>query len=75
MIRIIHQRSKCIGCNGCQEVAKDRWKVSKKDGKSVLRGSNSRNGYFNVVVGDDEYEANITAANNCPVKIIQVKRV
>lgn len=75
MIRIIQQRDKCIGCNYCVEFAIDRWRMSKKDGKCTLIGGVNKNGFYNVVVGDDEYEDNLKAAKACPVKIIRVERV
>jgi len=36
MIRITQQREKCIGCNYCVELAYDRWRMSKRDGKCTL---------------------------------------
>lgn len=75
MIRITHQREKCIGCNYCVEIAYDRWRMSKKDGKCTLIGSKEKRSFYNVVVGDDEYIANVNAAKACPVKIIKVEKV
>lgn len=75
MIRISHQRNKCIGCNACVEVAFSRWRMSKKDGKSTLIEGKEKRGYYHVVTGDDEYEDNVKAAVNCPVKIIRVEKI
>lgn len=75
MIRITQQREKCIGCNYCVEIAYDRWRMSKKDGKCTLIGAKEKRGFYNVIVGDDEYEANVSAAKACPVKIIKVEKV
>lgn len=75
MIRLTHQREKCIGCNYCVELAWERWRMSKKDGKSVLLGAVNKKGFHSVLVGDDEYDANVKAAEACPVKIIKVNRV
>lgn len=36
MVRIIYHREKCIGCNGCVEAAPERWRISKRDGRSHL---------------------------------------
>ncbi len=72
MVRIILQRAKCIGCNYCCELAPDRWAMSQKDGKTILIASKEKRGFFNVKVGDHEYEDNLAAAKACPVKIIQV---
>lgn len=75
MIRIEQQRSKCIGCFACVQASFSRWRMSRKDGKSVLVGSTSINDIYSVVVGDDEFTENKKAAVNCPVKIIQIKRL
>lgn len=75
MIRIIHQRDKCIGCNYCVEIAYDRWRMSKKDGKCTLIEGKNKKGFYTAVVGNDEFEANVNAAKACPVKIIKVEKV
>jgi ferredoxin len=75
MVIITLQREKCIGCNYCVEIAYDRWRMSKKDGKSTLIGSENRKGFYTVKVGDEEYDENIDAAAACPVKIIKVKQI
>ncbi len=75
MVVITHQRKKCIGCNYCVEFALARWRMSKKDGKSTLLGATEKNGFYTVHVDDEEYEANVRAAQSCPVKIIKVKKV
>lgn len=74
-IRIFQYRSKCIGCNACVEAAPQRWKMSKKDGKSVLLGAKEKKGIYSVVVHESEYESNIRAARNCPVHIIKVEKL
>jgi ferredoxin len=73
MIIITQQRAKCIGCNYCVEAAPDRWRMSKKDGRSTLIDAKDRRGFWSVKVGEEEREANEKAARLCPVKIIQVR--
>ena len=68
MIIITYQRAKCIGCNYCCELAPERWRMSKKDGKSVLIGSKPKKGMYTAKVGTHEWEANQKAAEACPVK-------
>jgi ferredoxin len=75
MIRIIHHRSKCIGCNYCVEAAHTRWFMNDSDGKSNLIGAKEKKGIFIVITGDDEYEENLEAAEICPVKIIKVEKI
>ena len=75
MVIITLQREKCIGCNYCVELAYDRWRMSKKDGKTNLLGSEGSKGFFTVKVGDDELDENMRAAEACPVNIIKVKQI
>lgn len=73
MITIIHQRQKCIGCNYCVELSPEYWRMSKKDGKSVLMGSKEKKGFWSVKLPESEKEQQESAAKVCPVKIIQVR--
>ncbi len=75
MIQITQQRNKCIGCNACVEASCSRWRMSRKDGKSILIGSKKKKNMYSVIVGNDEHVENIKAAQNCPVKIIQIKQL
>jgi ferredoxin len=75
MVIITHQREKCIGCNYCVELAFERWRMSKKDGKATLLGGENKKGFHTVRVDDGELEANERAAKACPVNIIQVKQI
>lgn len=72
MIRIIQQRLKCIGCFACVEANPERWRMSRSDGKSVLVGGKQKRDHFTVLVSESEENANRRAAENCPVKIIQI---
>ncbi len=72
--KIIHLRNKCIGCNACVESAPYRWRISKKDGKSVLIGGKEKKGIFIATVNNDEYNENLEASNNCPVNIIRLDK-
>jgi len=75
MVIITHQREKCIGCNYCVELAFNRWRMSKKDGKATLIGGVNRKGFYTVKTHEEELEENIKAAEACPVNIIQVKQI
>jgi ferredoxin len=74
VIRIVQQRAKCIGCNACVEAAMYRWRISRKDGKCTLIGGVDKKGFYTVLVGNDEYEDNMSAAKHCPVNIIRVEK-
>jgi len=71
MISITYFRNKCIGCNGCVEADPNRWRVSKKDGKSTLIGAKQKKDIFTITVGNDETETIKAASDNCPSKIIK----
>lgn len=70
MIRIEQLRHKCVGCYACVEANPQRWRVSRKDGKSILIGGVQKGQFFSTTTSDDEWGANERAAMNCPVKII-----
>lgn len=72
MIRITQQREKCIGCNACVEASRNRWRISKKDGKCTLIEGINKKGFYSVLVTNDEFEENYIAAQNCPVHIIKI---
>lgn len=75
MVVITLQRDKCIGCNYCYELAPQRFRMSKKDGKSVLLDARDRKGFHTAKVNHEEFDSSEAAAKACPVKIIQVKEV
>jgi ferredoxin len=75
MFKLFHYRNKCIGCNACVEIAYNRWRMSKKDGKSVLLGAKGKKEIYHITLDDDELAENIQAAEACPVNIIQVVKV
>ena len=76
MVIITLQRDKCIGCNYCEEFAPEYFRMSKKDGKSVLLKSQDKKGFYTLKTPQYEaYEPCEKAAKACPVKIISVKNV
>lgn len=74
MIRIIQYRNKCIGCNACVEVNKDRWRMSRKDGKSTLIKGIEKRGVYRVAIDEDELALAQAAELICPVRIIRVAK-
>ncbi len=75
MIRITHQRNKCIGCYYCIDIAPNNWKINKQDGKATLINATGKKGFFTVLTGNDDYNSNVDAAKACPVKIIKVEKI
>ena len=75
MVIVSYKRKKCIGCNYCVEQAHAYWRMSKKDGKSVLLGAEEKKGVHTVRLENGALEANERAAKACPVNIIRVKSI
>lgn len=74
MVIVTLQRDKCIGCNYCVEVAHEFFRMSKKDGKSVLLQSENNKGFHTFKTPRYEtLDAFEQAAKACPVNIIKVK--
>lgn len=74
MIIITFQRDKCIGCNYCAEFAPELFRMSKKDGKSVLLKSIDKKGFFIYKTPlEESFDPAQKAAKICPVNIISVK--
>jgi ferredoxin len=74
MIIVSQNRKKCIGCNYCVELAPEHWRMSKKDGKSVLLGAQEKRGFYTLRIEDEAFDANLAAAKACPVNIIDVRQ-
>jgi len=75
VVRITHHRIKCIGCGYCEEAAPFRWRMNGNDGKSDLLGAKGKKEIYTTQVTDDELEANLEAAESCPVNIIRVETI
>ena len=76
MVVITLQRDKCIGCNYCAEFAPDFFRMSKKDGKSVLLHATDKKGFHTIKTFEgDSMESLDKAARACPVKIVSLKQV
>ena len=76
MVIITLQRDKCIGCNYCAEFAPEYFRMSKKDGKSVLLRGVDKKGFFTLKTPQmDALEPCEKAAKACPVNIISVKNI
>lgn len=72
MPKIIHYRSKCIGCNICFELQPDVWRMSKKDGKATLLKSVNKKDVFILKINESIFYQSQVVASACPVKIIKV---
>ncbi|WP_304343332.1 ferredoxin [Chryseobacterium koreense] len=76
MVIVTLQRDNCIGCNYCAEFAPEYFRMSKKDGKSVLLKAIDKKGFHTLKIPNHEaLDSCEKAAKACPVKIISVKEV
>ncbi|WP_027383639.1 ferredoxin [Epilithonimonas caeni] len=76
MVIVTLQRDKCIGCNYCAEFAPEFFRMSKKDGKSVLLKSVDKKGFYTIKTPQhDSFESCDRASKACPVNIISVKEI
>jgi ferredoxin len=58
------------------ELAPAYFRMSKKDGKTVLIHSEEKRGFYTLKITDNtEFETCELAANACPVKIISTKLI
>ncbi len=74
MIKIIHYREKCIGCNSCVEHAPNTWKIDETDGKTTLVGSTNIKDIYILEIDESVLEENEKAAQDCPVNIIKINK-
>lgn len=72
MAKIIHYRSKCIGCNICFEMQPEYWRLSKKDGKASLINGHLKKDTHILEIPFDSIELSKQTAEHCPVKVIKV---
>lgn len=72
MPKIIHYRSKCIGCGVCYEQQPEFWRMSKKDGKATLLRSTNKKAVFMIDITGTALLKSADVAKACPVKIIKI---
>lgn len=60
--KILHNRSECIGCGACVEIAPETWKI---DSDGLAKSKKNR-------ISEKELEKNISAAKSCPKHIISI---
>lgn len=75
MIKIFFTRKNCIGCNACVELNPKRWRISRKDGKSILLGAEEKKGIYFLETEEDDFELTKKISDNCPSRIIRVEKV
>jgi ferredoxin len=72
MAKIIHYRSKCIGCNICFEMQPEFWRMSKRDGKATLVKSIAKKDVFVMTINERDHQLTQQVKNACPVNVIKI---
>lgn len=63
MIKIIHERNKCIGCGACVSICPENWRMA-NDHKSKPKQTTL-----------EDISCNQEAANECPVHCIHIEEI
>jgi len=71
MAKIIHERSKCIGCGVCAVVCPQMFEMSEKDGLATLKNSKEKNEVCELQT--KETGCAKEAVDICPIKIIRIE--
>ena len=69
-MKIIQERSKCIGCGSCAAVCEKHFKMS-EDGLASIIGGQMDNG--NMILEVDDIACVREAVEICPVQIIKIE--
>lgn len=73
-IKIVHDRSRCIGCNSCVCIAPQTWVMDESEGKVLLNGSTKKGKLYVADMFEVDEEANSAAAEACPMRIIKIEK-
>ena len=71
MVKIIHEKEKCIGCGSCTILCPKYWEIA-EDGKAHLINSKINSKTGNEEIEIQKLECNQEAADACPVQIIRI---
>jgi len=73
MYKIKHDRSVCIGCGACFNVAGNFWEMSDVDGlASMVCGKKRSDDCHETEIREEEFQINMEAAQCCPVNAIHL---
>lgn len=73
-IKIVHARSRCIGCNSCVCIAPQTWTMDEVEGKVVLNESVKKGDFYVSEIFESDEVANRDAAQACPMGIIKIEK-
>ena len=71
--KIIYERGECIGVAACAAVNPEVWEMDEFNKAKLVKGSfNEETGKFERIIHENDLQANIEAAQVCPVSIIHI---
>ena len=72
--RIEYDKKGCIGAAACVAAAPNFWDILNGDTKAVLKGSRQEGDdiWILEIENPDDFEANLAAAQVCPVNVIHI---
>ncbi len=73
-LKIVHDRSRCIGCNSCVCIAPQTWVMDEKEGKVLLNDSVQKGNLYVADIFEEDEKANRDAADVCPMRIIKIEK-
>lgn len=74
LLKVVHDRSRCIGCNSCVCIAPQTWTMDELEGKVSLNGSVQKGKVFVAEIFELDEVVNRAAADACPMRIIKVEK-
>ena len=71
--KVTIETEECIGCGACAAVCEKHWEIDSSDMKShIKKGKKEKNGKEELEISDSEIDANMEAAETCPVNCIHI---
>lgn len=72
MAKIIHYRSRCIGCGICYELQPALWRMSRNDGKATLVKATNKKGVYVREADITQIADTNLVIEACPVNVIKL---
>ena len=72
MLKLIHERDKCIGCGACPIACEKHWEMS-EDFKATLKGSSESNDLYEKEIPEEDRQCAKESAEMCPVNCIHLE--